>query len=268
MRDFYFLSWFDKSDQFHKSMFHFVRTGTVDMYLKDLYKKKKHLIIKGKELCREQASFYTVYTDQDYPSCFRGLDRPPWVLTYKGNLSLLNESDKVSIVGSRRADPEAVYWLRKNIKQLSKSSVVVSGGAIGIDQEAHKAAYASGLKTVCVLPVGINCVYPHSLKSFINEVFAKEKKSLLLISQFYPDQKVFKSSFYPRNYVLSAVSGKLIVVQSERRSGTMVTAKYALDHGKEIYTLPSTPWDLRYSGNLKLLEDGAHQLIDLNLIHM
>jgi len=267
MRDIYFLSWFFKDELFHKEMIQYTRSGVLSDNLKNLYHKNRSLIEKGKSICEQSGASIVVYIDTDYPICFKELERPPWVLTYKGNLKLLNRAHLLSIVGSRRADPEVLYWLNKNFKIASKNLVLVSGGAIGVDQEVHKIALREGLATVIVLPVGIKQMYPSSLGAVVTQLFRRNEKSVLLISQFYPDQKVYKSSFYPRNYVLSAISPRLIVAQSEIKSGTMVTAKYALDNGQEIYTLPASPWDLRYSGNLKLLEDGACQLIDLSLIH-
>jgi len=267
MKDLLYLSWFYKDEQFHKDMHQFVETQAVSTRLKLLFSQHKEAILKGQALCDQNGAKAVTFIDKDYPDSFKSLMRPPWVLTYKGDLNLLSAADKVSIVGSRRADPEALYWLNKNLENLPNETVLVSGGAIGVDQEVHKIAYRVGCKTICVLPVGICRVYPTSLSKLFN-LFNKlsEKGRFLALSQFYPNQTVFKSSFYPRNYVLAAISKKLIVVQSEKRSGTMVTAKYALENGLEIYTLPASPWDLRYSGNLKLLEDGAHQLIDLSFI--
>jgi len=267
MKNLLYLSWFYKDEQFHKDMHQFVNTGEVSTRLRLLFAEREPAILKGKEMCAKVGAGVLTYIDEGYPDCFKDMTRPPWVLTYLGEWSLLEAADKVSIVGSRRADPEALYWLNKNLSGLASDTVLVSGGAIGVDQEVHKIAFRTGCKTICVLPVGICRVYPSSLKRLF-DLFQKtqNKKRFLAISQFYPDQAVFKSSFYPRNYVLSAISSRLIVLQSEKRSGTMVTAKYALENGKEIYTLPASPWDLRYSGNLKLLEEGAHQLIDLSFI--
>lgn len=266
MKDVYYLSWFFKDELFHSEMREYAEHGILGGYLKSLVAKYQKAINVGKVICVESGAKVVLYSDQNYPECFKNLERPPWILTYKGNLDLIERPHKLSIVGSRRADPEVLYWLNNNLKKVSKESVLVSGGAIGVDQEVHKIALREGLATIIVSPVGISQMYPSSLGPVISQLLKRDPASVLLISQFYPDQKVYKSSFYPRNYVLSAISSKLIVAQSEVRSGTMVTAKYALENDKEIFTLPASPWDLRYSGNLKLLEDGAYQLIDLSLI--
>jgi len=266
MKEYFYLSWFYKDEVFQKEMLEFASNKKISSHLKNLYLQKKDLIEKGKSICNQNGVSTVLFSDANYPTCFKILERPPWVLTYKGNLNLLEQSRKLSIVGSRRADPEVLYWLNKNLKTMDNKTVLVSGGAIGVDQEVHKIALRENFPTVVVLPVGVTKIYPYSLSLIISQFFKRDPLSVLLISQFYPDQKVFKSSFYPRNYVLSAISSQLIVAQSEIRSGTMVTAKYALENNKDIYTLPASPWDMRYSGNLKLLEEGAYQLIDLNLI--
>ena len=235
MKDIFYLSWFYKDEQFHKDMHQFVKTGDVSSRLRQLFVEQRSAILKGKEMCAKVGAGVLTYVDEDYPNCFKQMVRPPWVLTYQGELSLLGAGDKVSVVGSRRADPEALYWLNKNLSGLASDTVLVSGGAIGVDQEVHKIAFRVGCMTICVLPVGICKVYPSSLKRLF-DLFqnTQNRKRFLALSQFYPDQAVFKSSFYPRNYVLAAISSRLIVVQSENKSGTMVTAKYALDNGKEI----------------------------------
>jgi len=247
-------------------MHFFSKSGKTTDFLKKLYESKKLQIEQSKKTCEALGLSTVLYSDREYPCCFKNLEKPPWVLTYRGNLQLLRAHRKISLVGSRRADPEVLYWLNKNLKSLSKDTVLVSGGAVGVDQEVHKVAFREGMSTVVVLPVGLRHVYPGSLKPLMSQFLKTKPSSILIVSQFHPDQNVFKASFYPRNYVLASISEHLVVVQSQIKSGTMVTAKYALENGKEIFTLPAAPWDSRYSGNLKLLEDGAHQLIDLTLI--
>lgn len=266
MTDYFYLSWFCKDEAFHKDMWNFAEFGSVSSSLEKLYSQNKRKIEEGKRLCVQNKISTLVFSDSDYPECFKNLERPPWVLTYKGNLQLLEAKHSLSVVGSRRADPEALYWLNKSAKKLKKSTVLISGGAIGVDQEVHKTALREGLSTVVVLPVGLVNVYPLSLAPIIGQFIQRTPGKILVLSQFYPNQSVYKSSFYPRNYILSSISNKLIVVQSEVRSGSMVTAKYALENNKDIYTLPASPWDLRYSGNLKLLEEGAYQLMDFIFI--
>jgi len=244
-----------------------VFSNTVDEFLQVQFEVFADRIEVEKKILN-QRGFKTLYFGHvDYPEAFRHLEFPPWVVTYYGNLDLLNSSNLISVVGSRRPDPEAEYWLSESIKKLSKETVLVSGGAIGVDQTVHKAALLNGLGTVVVLPVGITKIYPKSLRPILDAYIKDRKDKLLILSQFSPRKPIVKSSFYPRNYVLASLSSKVLVLQAEERSGTMVTAKYALDMGKELYTLPASPWDNRYSGNLKLLESGAYQLIDLSFIH-
>jgi DNA processing protein len=267
MEKYFYLSWFLTTKKIHKSLHDLISSNEADGFLKKQLEIFSDQIEQEKKVLNEKGFKVLFFGHSDYPEAFKNLEFPPWVVTYYGNLDLLKSLKLISIVGSRRPDPEAEYWLYESVKKLSKDTVLVSGGAIGVDQTVHKAALLSGLGTVVVLPVGITKVYPKSLKPILDSYIRDQKDKLLILSQFPPRKSIVKSSFYPRNYILASLSSRLLVLQAEKKSGTMVTAKYALDMGKELYTLPATPWDNRYSGNLKLLEDGAYQLIDLNLIH-
>lgn len=266
MRDYLYLSWFYSTKGFNKLIFEMFRFGKPSRELKLLYQKHKFEIRNLKREIVKKEIISIAYMDESYPLSLKTLEYPPWVLCVYGSIDLLGAENKLAVVGSRRPDPEVKYWLYESFVGLDKSSVILSGGAIGIDQDAHKAADLNNMKSICVLPVGIFEVYPSNLKSLIRSYIGT--KNFLVMSQFHPNKKVSKSSFYPRNYVIAGLSNKVLVVQAAEKSGTMVTAKYAIDMGREVYTLPASPWDTRYSGNLKLLDEGAHQIIDLNLIHL
>lgn len=267
MKKYFYLSWFVSGKKINQSLKELASSGLVDSFLKEQWLLFEIEIEKERLSLLKTPIGSLCFLDSEYPEHLRDLDFPPWVLTYYGNLELLKSSHLISLVGSRRPDPEAEYWIRESVKKLSPDSVLISGGAIGIDQSVHKAALLNNLCTVVVLPVGLKRIYPKSIGPILKAYSKDRKDQILVLSQFAPDKPIFKSSFYPRNYVLASLSSKLVVVQAEKKSGTMVTAQYAIEMGKEVYTLPAAPWDSRYSGNLKLLEDGAYQLMDLSLIH-
>ncbi len=266
MRNILLLSWFYLDKHFNTLIFRMLREKKICNDLYNMYKKHEDEIKSLKTRLFKENIWICTYLDKLYPKNLKNLEYSPWVFCASGNLSLLKESLCLGVVGSRKPDLLAVHWLKKEFKKLNKKVVIVSGGAIGIDQVAHQEAFKQKISSVCVLPVGVFKIYPESLKKNVNKYL--DGGRFLFISQFHPNQKVCKSLFHPRNYLLSALSNKILIVQAKKKSGTMITAKYAIDQGKEIYTLPASPWNNRYMGNIHLLEDGAYQIIDLSLVHL
>lgn len=264
MEYFYYLSWFFKNKDFNTSLSKLAQGEDPSPYLVSLRNKYKPLINSLREELKKQGLGSVAYCEKGFPGQLQKIENPPWALSYKGELALLKKR-LLTVVGSRRADPEAVYWLRENVKKIDKSTVLVSGGAIGLDQAVHYASLENSLNTVVVLPSGLMNPYPSSLKNLMKK---HEKGKILWLSQFHPHQKVQKSLFYPRNNLLAALSSKTLLIQASEKSGSMVTCKYALDHGREIYVVPAFPWDNRYSGNTKLIEEGASYISDLSFIHL
>ncbi len=266
MKNILLLSWFYSNKHFNRLIARMLREKKICNELYGIYRKHENEIKSLKAKLFKENIWICTYVDKLYPENLKNLEYSPWVFCGSGNLSLLEESLCLGVVGSRKPDLLAVHWLKEEFKKLNKKVVIVSGGAIGIDQVAHQEAFLQGISNICVLPVGIFNIYPQSLKKNMNKYL--ESGKFLFISQFHPEQKVCKSLFHSRNYLLSALSNKILIVQAKKNSGTMITAKYAIDQGKEIYALPANPWDDRYMGNVQLLEDGAYQVIDLSLVHL
>ena len=156
----------------------------------------------------------------------------PKELFFSGDTSLLKRK-KVSIVGSRKPSKYSRLLTHQIASQLSKNGVcVVSGGAMGIDAIAHKAAGEAN--TISVLPCGINLKYPAINKNLLCEI---EKQGLLL-SQFKKDFKATAWSFVVRNELVVALGDVLVVAEAELDSGSMRSVEFALKMGKEIYVLP------------------------------
>jgi DNA processing protein len=156
----------------------------------------------------------------------------PKELFFSGNTSLLARK-KVSIVGSRKPSKYSRLITHQLASLLSKNGVcIVSGGAMGIDAIAHKAADAAN--TISVLPCGINIKYPAINKNLLCEI---EKEGLLL-SQFKNDFKATPWSFVVRNELVVALGDVLVVAEAELNSGSMRSVEFALKMGKEIFVLP------------------------------
>lgn len=266
MEKFLFLTWFYSGLYFTKLVKRMLKEGEPCLALRKLYKKHFFEIQKLRaDLLKSKIQTIT-YVSPLYPENLKCIEFPPWVLSVYGNIDLLNSEKRIGIVGSRKPDQSSLKWISEELAKIDKSVVVISGGAIGIDQKVHQEACQKGVSNICVLPVGIFKVYPLSLKKQLRGYLGTGK--FLLVSPFHPTVSVSRSLFHPRNYVLAGLSHKVLIVQAEKKSGTMVTAKYALEQGRDIYALPASPWNMSCSGNLELLEDGAYQIIELSLIHL
>jgi DNA processing protein len=156
----------------------------------------------------------------------------PKEIYYIGDIELLKRP-KVSIVGSRRPNNYTKEWTYKISKELSERGVVVvSGGAMGVDAVAHLGAGANS--TMCVCASGLDIIYPKVNRKLIEDIF----RSGLAISQFQKGFSPTPWSFVVRNELVVALGDILIITEANLNSGSMRSAEFALNMGKEIYVLP------------------------------
>ena len=159
----------------------------------------------------------------------------------------------ISIVGARHIKPWVKEWMENELIPCFRKYplAVISGGARGVDQWAHWLALRSQRNTVLVLPSGLNCKYPSSLQSF------QDQKNVFFISEYEADQPMRKHHFYRRNQLIALWSPVLLVVQAREKSGSMITARYAIEEGRRVVTIPANPLDTDFTGNNRLLHEGA-----------
>ncbi len=199
---------------------------------------------------------YITLGEKDYPKSLMQLLKPPLILYYKGDISLLSRKC-VSIVGSRRAKSYGIQETRKLVNSLSSDVVIVSGMALGIDSVAHNSAIGNSHKTIAVLGSGINYVYPKSNQ----HLYTKLCQHHLVISE-YPDYTTPKPYFFPfRNRIIAALGECLYVMQASMKSGTMLSVNDALDLNKEVYVLPYRINDIDGEGCNYLIQQGANILM-------
>ena len=190
--------------------------------------------------------------DLDYPPVLADLALPPPVLFVRGRLS----APGIAIVGSRRADPYGVEAATLFARDLAAAGlVVVSGFAHGVDAAAHRGALGiPGGRTIAVLGCGLGYNYPHGHAALGDQIAAAGA----LVSEF-PCGSVPQSRNFPvRNRLIAALSAGTLVVQAAPRSGSLVTARLALELGREIYAVPGAIFNERSLGPNTLIRDGAH----------
>ena len=149
---------------------------------------------------------------------------------YRGKLELL-QKPKIAIVGSRKASKytkEITYVLAK---KLSKKFIIISGGALGVDSEAHKGAFPN---TIFVSPSSLDIIYPKANETLIKNIY----KNALAISEYEKNYKPYKHTFLQRNRIIVALSEFLIITEADKKSGSMRSFEWAKKYGKKVYVLP------------------------------
>ena len=188
----------------------------------------------------------------DYPVALHDLSDAPAEFRIAGELPDLRRA--VAIVGTRRADDEALDFAYSLARQVALNGfVVVSGGAIGVDRAAHEGAIDGGGRTVVVLPTGLDAPYPRAN----HDLFARAAQSGCLLTEAEDGAEAQGGRFLRRNRLIAALGRSTVVVQAPARSGALSTARFAKRLGRPVLAVPASPWDPRGSGNLRLLSKGA-----------
>ncbi len=195
--------------------------------------------------------------DENYPKLLRTIKDPPLVIYVKGSCEVLNRPS-VSMVGSRKCTEYGKGVSFSISYELSKSGIcIVSGLAYGIDSEAHRGALEAGGQTVAILGCGVNVVYPLSNRKLYQRIVSQGA----VISEFPLDTKPKQFHFPFRNRLISGISLASIVVEAEERSGSLITANYALEQGREVFAVPGNISSKYSKGTNKLIRDGAIPLL-------
>lgn len=186
-----------------------------------------------------------------YPAALADLPDAPPVLWAKGDLSLLTWP-MVAMVGARNASSLGLRMARRLAEGLGAAGqVVVSGLARGIDAEAHRAAMESG--TIAVMAGGLDVPYPDEHAGLAAEIATRG----CLVSEHPMGLQPQTRHFPQRNRIISGLSRAVVVVEAATRSGSLITARNALDQGREVMAVPGHPFDARAAGCNQLLRDGA-----------
>ena len=195
---------------------------------------------------------------EKYPDSLKFIDNRPVFIYIRGNIENLYE-DCIAIVGSRNASIYGRNVARKIARELADRNInIVSGLAAGIDKFAHLGALESKTgKTIAVLGTGIsdNEIYPFENKKVFENIL--ENKGTI-ISEFKLGTKPLKYNFPLRNRIISGLSKKLIVVEAAQNSGSLITADFALEQGKDIYAVPGNITSENSVGTNELIKQGAY----------
>ncbi len=189
-----------------------------------------------------------------------GEGEEPRIVSVLGDPGLL-EKGGLAVVGSRRMGSDTGRWMELEIPNFlnQRPMTVISGGARGVDQKAHQIAIWQSHPTLCFTPSGIFKLYPSELKKWVDPIL---ENNGALVSLFPPDEEMNRGSFHLRNRWIAGLADFILVVQAGRKSGSLMTAKHALDLGKRVGALPYFPHFLQGQGSNDLICDGAFVIRD------
>jgi len=194
-----------------------------------------------------------LFPDEAYPSNLRNIHDPPPYLYVKGDL-LLEDKVAVAIVGSRMATSYGRQVTRRIARDIAARGItIVSGGARGIDTESHRGALAAKGRTVAVLGCGIDVTYPAENE----ELFGLIAGSGAVVTEYPPGTPPEPNNFPPRNRIISGMSIGVVVIEAAGDSGSLITASYSLEQGREVYAVPGSVVSPTSRGTNSLIKKGA-----------
>ncbi len=192
-----------------------------------------------------------------YPEQLKMIYAPPIVLFYKGQIELLGQYIWLGVVGSREFTSygrQAVAHILKSLfKEANKKVGILSGLAKGIDTEAHVFAMQQKEQTVGVIGTGLDLYYPKANQQ-IQEWMSQQ---FLVLSEYPMGSKPLKFHFPERNRIIAGISRGVLVIESKKRSGSLITAYNALDEGRDVFAVPGSIFDETQMGNHRLIQLGA-----------
>ena len=193
--------------------------------------------------------------DKTYPKNLQRIYDKPILLYAKGNTNLLKSLKKISSIGSRNCSEYGKIVTQKFSYMLAKKDyTIVSGMAKGIDSYAHKGALTAQGNTIAILGSGVNYIYPEENKRLYNKIL---EQNGLILSEYGIDTKPIPEYFPARNRLISGISDKILITEASRKSGTMITANFAIEQGKTVYAVPGNITSTRSEGTNELIKDGA-----------
>ena len=220
-------------------------------YKLDLEPPSKNEIEDIIKKCYDFGGKIILSIDEEYPVLLKETEGYPQVLFAKGNLDLL-QKQKIAIVGTRNSSINGEKIAKHISSELGQNGIViVSGLARGIDAAAHNASLDTG--TIGVIAGGLDCIYPKENEKLQKLLY---DKGLVITENIMGNIPVAKN-FPRRNRIISGISNGILIVEAMERSGTMITANYALEQGRDVFAVPGSPLDSRAYGTNLLIKNGA-----------
>lgn len=209
----------------------------------------------------QQNPLFWTPADLDYPRLLLEIPSPPPVLYYRGKIDLQENqgiTPLIGIVGTRSPTNHGRRWTRNISTALAQHGfTVVSGMAAGIDGEAHRACLEAGGRTLAVLGTGVDIIYPSSHQKLYEQI----QQQGLILSEYPAGTKPERGNFPPRNRIIAGLARAILVMEAPEKSGSLITAKYATEFDRDVYSLPNSPDVEQAKGCLRLIHRGADMIL-------
>jgi len=178
--------------------------------------------------------FVSIMND-NYPESLKNIFDPPPFLFYRGNIQKDDFRRTLGVVGTRKASNYGKLMTKKIVQELALSGfTIVSGLAYGIDTISHLAALDMGARTYAVMGTGVDQIYPSQNRELAERIL----ENGVLISEFTPGSKAEKWNFPTRNRIISGLSLGSLIIEGDKKSGALLTAKFAMDQNRDVFALP------------------------------
>lgn len=205
-------------------------------------------------ICRRKDIGILCLADEAYPSRLRNIADPPLVLYYQGVLPDFQERPVISVVGTRKASAYGLSQARQLSGQIAAcGGMVISGGALGVDTQALEGALSQNAPTVAVLGSGVDVAYPPANR----HLFCRIREKGCILSEYPPGTEPKPWQFPERNRILSGISNGVLVVEAPEKSGALITARQALEQGRDVFVVPGNIDMPTCRGSNGLLQEGA-----------
>lgn len=206
------------------------------------------------ETCTEKKIHILTLQDASYPNRLRHISDPPVVLYYLGTLPAFDAEPVVAVIGSRKASVHALATAKRIGYQISAcGAILVSGLAEGCDAMSMHGAVSAGKPVVAILGSGVDVIYPRRNKSLYSDIIMRG----CVISEYPPGTPPLPYHFPVRNRIISGLSLGVVVVEAPSKSGSLITARLALEQGRDVFAVPGSAGVDRCAGSNKLLKEGA-----------
>jgi DNA processing protein len=230
----------------------------IDRKVYDLFiKHKRDINIKEESAKLARLEIQTLYIEEGlYPKLLKQISDPPLLLYYKGNLS--DEAKiNLAVVGSRKMSPygeQSISRIYSSFKDLPM--IIVSGLAYGIDACAHREALKTNLSTIAVLGTGLDdeSMYPSAHLSLAREIV---RAGGVIISEYPPGVKGLSYNFPRRNRIIAGMSHGSLIIEADKKSGSLITAEFALDENRDVFAVPGSIFHNLSLGTNNLIKAGA-----------
>jgi DNA processing protein len=206
-------------------------------------------------LKKEDLPFLSIF-DKDYPPLLGEISSPPPIIYYRGNIKLLSEK-QLAVVGSRKISSYGRQAIEKIIPELVRAGLIITSGlAMGVDHYAHQITLENEGLAVAVLGNGLSEKIMRQTSSYglYRDII---RQSGIVISEFPPFFEASKFTFPARNRIISGLSLGALIIEAAEKSGSLITAKHALEQGREIFAIPGNIFSPQSAGANQLLKEGA-----------